>query len=174
MATKGIYLITNKLDGKVYVGASQNIESRCTIWGILRRYRRFLLRKSRENQSPVEQACEDLQTIIGAVYQQNSVSSLQGLLGAGMQIYYRALPLTLNNDWQFVGRNNNLPFNRMLNFTYQLLEEFAKTAIYAAGLNPAQGYWHESYKTQEGLVKDLASEFKVLCDAVVIRVLNKG
>lgn len=28
MATKGIYLITNKLNGKVYVGASQNIESR--------------------------------------------------------------------------------------------------------------------------------------------------
>ncbi len=123
------------------------------VWGILRRYRRFLLRKSREKQSPTKQACKELQLIIDTVYKQDSVASLQGLLGAGMQIYYKTLPLTLNNDWQFTGHSDNLPFNRMLNFTYQILEEFAKTAIYAAGLNPAQGYWHESYRTQQGQVK---------------------
>lgn len=147
-----------------------------SVWAILRRYRRFLMRSmgglgSEEN---IKEVCEELKLLINLVVRQDSVSSLQGLLGRGMFLYYSALPYCLNNDWKFESRNDNSPFNRMLDFAYTLLAQSVKTGIYAAGLNPYLGFWHESYRHQEGLVADLTSEMKVFADGVVVRVLNWG
>ena len=143
-------------------------------WGNLRRCRRYLLRSAREKNREINSVGDALNELINLVYRQESVSSLQGLLGMGMKIYYEAFPICLNQDWQFTSRHDNSPISRMLNFSYKLLEQSAKTAVYAVGLNPAIGFWHTTHHSQQGLVADIASEFKLYSEAVVVRVVNKG
>lgn len=149
-------------------------------WTILRRVKKFFLRVARERatQSTKEilsKACKELQWPIDSVYKHDSVASLQGVIGNGMRIYYQTLPACLNNDWQFSSRSDdNCPLNRMLNFAEAILNESAKTAIYAAGLDPKIGYWHKTYYKQEGLVSDLSAEFFFLAHTVVLRLVNRN
>ncbi|BAY20080.1 CRISPR-associated protein Cas1 (plasmid) [Anabaenopsis circularis NIES-21] len=57
--------------------------------------------------------------------------------------------------------------------SYRLLEESVKIAVENAGLNPTIGFWHKNQHQQQALIADLANEFKLYSDRVVIKVINK-
>jgi CRISP-associated protein Cas1 len=143
-------------------------------WSKLRRARRFLLRSSRRNSQELTEACQKLKDVINLVYRQDTVASLQGMVGQGMLLFYNVLPNCLNQDWRYTGRRDNSPLSRMLNFSNKLLEESVKITINSVGLNPAHGYWHSSYKNQLGLVADFVSEFQLFAESAVVRVCNRG
>lgn len=143
-------------------------------WSKLRRLRRFLSRSSRQNSEELTETCQKLKEAINLVYRQDTVDSLQGMMGHGMALFYNALPNCLNQDWRCTGRRDNSPLSRMLNFSNKLLEESVKIAINSVGLNPVYGYWHSSYTNQLGLVADFVSEFQLFAEGAVVRVCNRG
>ncbi|GEM_PF-4712038 len=144
------------------------------VWGVLRRCRRFLLKAGRERTiPPVAKAADTMQLSIDAIFNCTSIECVQGHLGQALLAYYPALFKGLSTPgWEYDVRSSNKPLNRMLTFTYNLLHEFVKSAIYAVGLNPMQGHWHKSCHSREALVEDISFQFKPYVDTVVIRILN--
>lgn len=145
-----------------------------SVWGNLRRCRGFLLRSGREHGTDFSEDCKNLNFAIDSVYKHDNVLSVSGVLGQGLKIYYGAFPKLLRYDWGLKSRHDNSPICRMLNFSYAMLEESVKTAVHAIGLNPAVGFWHSSYHQQQGLITDLASEFKLYSEAVILRLVNRS
>lgn len=146
---------------------------RPSVWGNLRRCRRYLLRSRREKNSAVDIACQQMEIVINRVYHPETIAALMETFQQGQKLYYSAFPHLLLHEWGLEMCQPNSTVSRMLDFSYRLLEESVKIAVENAGLNPTIGFWHTNQHQQQALIADLASEFKLYSELVVIRVLNK-
>lgn len=144
------------------------------VWGSLRQHRRLLKRAARENIHNLDEAIQQIEFAINAVYQKDSISSVLGCLGAGKSRYYKALVECIRYPgWTWVDRSSALtPFNAMLNFLYELVKQSCITALVVAGFSPHSAIWREG--ESNGLALNLATEFKVFADAVLLRSINRG
>ncbi|BBD62753.1 CRISPR-associated Cas1 family protein (plasmid) [Nostoc sp. HK-01] len=146
---------------------------RPSVWGNLRRCRRYLMRSRGESNSAVDIACEQMEQVINRVYQQESIAALLETFQQGQQLYYSVFGHLLKHEWGLKCHEPNSVVSRMLDFSYRLLEESVKIAVENTGLNPTIGFWHTNRHQQQALIADLANEFKLYSELVVIRVLNK-
>ncbi|MBD2498208.1 CRISPR-associated endonuclease Cas1 [Nostoc sp. FACHB-280] len=144
-----------------------------SVWGNLRRCRRYLMRSRGESNSAVDIACEQMEQLINRVYQQETITALIETFQQGQQLYYSAFGHLLKHEWGLKCHEPNSVVSRMLDFSYKLLEESVKIAVENVGLNPTIGFWHTNQYQQQALIADLANEFKLYSDRVVVKVLNK-
>ena len=103
--------------------------------------------------------------------------SLLGLEGSGARFYFRAVTRALPAEWHFEGREKHPspdPVNAMLSFGYTLLYNHVGTALYAAGLNPRIGIFHQPHGAYEALACDLQEEFRHLVDGIVWAAIHRG
>lgn len=146
------------------------------VWGVLRQYRRFLQRCDREGAGPMADPIQQLDWAIKAVTRKTDLHSALGCRGAGMAAYYKAgLPAAVRvPGWDWTGRDGATPLNAMLSFAYRLIEQGMTTAIAVAGLDLHTGIWRSpTHQNLYGLVQDLAAEFYVFADAIVLRAINR-
>ena len=70
-------------------------------------------------------------------------------------------------------RNATHPVNSMLNYAYGILENKVRTQVVAAGLDPAIGYFHGSYRETHALVYDLMEPLRPLVDRGVLEFVRR-
>ena len=139
------------------------------VWGSLRQHRKLMQRYTREGAADLEEVIQKIEFAIAAVFEKDSAASALGCLGSGMAAYYRSLSQCVRiPGWEWQGRDAATPLNAMLGFTYELINQGIITAIAVAGLNSNVGIWRIS-----DLVLDLATEFRVFGDAIVLRAINR-
>jgi CRISP-associated protein Cas1 len=141
------------------------------VWGILRQRRRMMQRWQREHQIYLLEEIQKLDWAIQATKLKQTIEEVRGCLGAGTMAYYKGLSQQLPH-WHWEGRQAPTPLNQMLSFCYALIEQATLTAIYLSGLDPSLGIWTQSDRSQP-LIRDLATEFRFLADAVVLRCIRR-
>ncbi len=106
-----------------------------------------------------------------------SLESLLGLEGLAAKIYFGAFPKMLKTtEVAFAGRNRRPPadpINAVLSFCYAVLTKEATVALHRVGLDPYQGFYHQSRYGRPSLALDLMEEFRpLIADSVTLTLFN--
>ncbi|MEN9242437.1 MAG: type I-MYXAN CRISPR-associated endonuclease Cas1 [Thermostichus sp. DG02_3_bins_51] len=146
--------------------------------------RKFLMRSgaSCSRLPQVEQAIEQMKSVLKQVNKADSRESLLGLEGNLAALYFGALAHmfsdTVREEMRFVGRNRRPPkdrFNALLGFGYGLLLKDVMNAILIVGLEPALGFYHQPRSQAPPLALDLMEIFRVpLVDMPIMASVNRG
>ena len=147
--------------------------------------RTSLLRGARDR--PDDPASAQLKTAadwlghrIDVVLREQSLEVVRGIEGDSAAAYFNLLPALLTvGDPAFAmnGRNRRPPLdpvNALLSFLYALLAHDCRSALAAAGLDPAVGFLHRDRPGRPSLALDLMEEFRpVLADRLALALLNR-
>lgn len=110
-----------------------------------------------------------------------SRAELLGFEGGLAAAYFRSFSAMFKQtlfgpEWDFNGRNRRPPrdpVNAMLSFCYALLVKDCTVALWAEGLDPYWGLFHEPRHGRPALALDLMEEFRPLvADSAVLSALN--
>ncbi len=147
--------------------------------------RASLLRAVRDR--PEHPASPQLRTIaawlehrINAVCREPLLDVVRGIEGDSAAAYFESLPALLTVDdtaLAMKGRNRRPPLdpvNALLSFLYALLAHDCRSALAAAGLDPAVGFLHRDRPGRPSLALDLMEEFRpILADRLALALLNR-
>lgn len=100
-----------------------------------------------------------------------TLSGLRAIEGAAASAYFQALGALLPAALGFTGRNRRPPrdpVNACLSLGYTLLHQEAVTAVYATGLDPFIGFFHEPAPGRESLASDLVDPLRPRVDEWLI------
>ncbi len=146
--------------------------------------RKFLMRCQRGSQRDpaLQQAIDQMQSVLKQVHKAESLASLLGLEGNLAAIYFGSLPSVFSEsvpvEMRFSGRNRRPPrdrFNALLGFGYSLLLKDVMNAILTVGLEPAFGFYHQPRSQAAPLALDLMEIFRVpLVDMPLMASVNRG
>ncbi|NJM67300.1 MAG: CRISPR-associated endonuclease Cas1 [Acaryochloris sp. RU_4_1] len=105
-----------------------------------------------------------------------SIDACRGYFGSGMQIYWGVFPELLNAPFPWRSRQGNSPANLMLEFLYSLLQDAIWNALEASALDPWLGITRSPHHSSPfpPLAMDLATEFQIYAEALVLRAVNRG
>lgn len=106
-----------------------------------------------------------LRELAARVPHAKSAPEVLGLEGAGAALLFQSLASTLDVQWGFKGRNRQPPrdpVNAALSFGYGILHRHVTTALFAAGLNPRVGLYHEGVGRHAALASDVVEEYRYL------------
>lgn len=124
---------------------------------------------------------ESLRELTVAADRTTTLDTLLGVEGAGARLYYEHFAGMLKTeDRAFVFEDRNRrpprdPVNALLSLAYSVLAKDLTIAIYATGLDPMFGFYHQPRFGRPALALDLMEEFRpILADSVVITLLNNG
>jgi CRISPR-associated protein Cas1 len=148
----------------------------------LKQKRIFLQRSSRERGLDLTTPIEELANLLRYFNPRfpklhpQSIESCQGHFGSGMRIYWQTFPGLLNAPIAFKNRKDNSPTNLMLEFLYSLLQDAFWNALETSALDPWLGIIRDPHHTLHfpPLALDLATEFHVYAEAIVLRAVNRG
>ncbi|MDR0535627.1 MAG: CRISPR-associated endonuclease Cas1 [Puniceicoccales bacterium] len=105
-----------------------------------------------------------------------SLDTLRGVEGAASARYFEALAGFFPAEFPFERRSRRPPHNpanSILSFLYTLLSSEMTLHVYAAGLEPAWGLFHENDGRRPALALDLMEPYRApLCDALALDLLN--
>ncbi len=144
-----------------------------------------LLRAARDR--PHDSSADRLATIatwlghrVETVLRETSLDVIRGIEGDSAAAYFEALPALLTGGdpaIQMNGRSRRPPLdpvNALLSFLYALLSHDCRSALGAAGLDPAVGFLHRDRPGRPSLALDLMEEFRpVLADRLALALLNR-
>lgn len=137
---------------------------------LLRRLHRY---HKLENLAEARQRLSDLEK---EVRQENYVTSLRGLEGAGAAIYFKFFSQAFPENLGFhkrVRRPPTDPVNAVLSFLYTLLSNRCYTACRLAGLDPYLGNLHSLEYGRHSLPLDLVEEFRApFADALALNLFS--
>jgi CRISPR-associated protein Cas1 len=115
-----------------------------------------------------------------AALQENSLDLLRGIEGDAAGIYFDVFPFLLTAKDPAImmnGRNRRPPMdpvNALLSFVYALLAHDCRSALAAAGLDAAVGFFHRDRPGRPSLALDLMEEFRpVLADRLALTLINR-
>jgi CRISPR-associated protein Cas1 len=115
-----------------------------------------------------------------AALREPSIEGLRGIEGDAAAAYFEAFPSLLTVDdpgLAMTGRSRRPPLdpvNALLSFLYALLGHDCRSALAAAGLDPAVGFLHRDRPGRASLALDLMEEFRpVLADRMALTLLNR-
>ena len=125
----------------------------------------------------------ELKRLALAAESAENLASLLGLEGMAARIYFQAFPGAIKNAAFLEGggfdsgaRNRRPPkdpLNALLSLVYSLLAKEMTVICHAIGLDPYQGFYHQSRYGKPALALDVMEEFRVLvADSVVLNVIN--
>jgi CRISPR-associated protein Cas1 len=137
---------------------------------------RVLLSRTKARRAVVPtEALERLDHLAGRARLAGAISPLMGIEGAASRTYFGGLAAIIPSEWAFTGRNRRPPqdpVNAMLSYGYTVLTAEARRAVELAGLDPAQGFLHDTYRGRPSLALDLAEEFRsLIVDTSVLRLI---
>jgi CRISPR-associated endonuclease Cas1 len=105
-----------------------------------------------------------------------SLDILRGVEGAASARYFEALAGFFPAEFPFERRSRRPPrnpANSILSFLYTLLASEITLHLYAAGLEPAWGLFHDNDGRRPSLALDLMEPYRApLCDALALDLLN--
>lgn len=117
---------------------------------------------------------------INAVMREESLDAIRGIEGDSAAAYFDALPALFTTGdpaLAMTGRSRRPPLdpvNALLSFLYALLAHDCRSALAAAGLDPAVGFLHRDRPGRPSLALDLMEEFRpVLADRLALALLNR-
>jgi len=106
-----------------------------------------------------------------------SLDVLRGIEGNFSKIYFKIFPQLLTDDFGFAGRKKHPPtdpLNVLLSFGYTLLFQNIYAQVYAAGLDPYKGFYHQTHYGHPALVSDLIEQFRApFVDSLIITLINR-
>lgn len=111
-----------------------------------------------------------------------SLTEVLGWEGEGAALYFSAFSSMLKTgelpEFAFSTRNRRPPrdpVNALLSFAYALLAKECLVALWAEGLDPWWGLYHQPRHGRPALALDLMEPFRpILADSVVITAINTG
>lgn len=161
-------------------------ESRC-----LQLARRFVCSKIRNSRTFLRRNCRGLQDSVLkelkrlALAAQNaeSIASLLGFEGMAGRVYFQNFPGAIKNQeflqgggFDSASRNRRPPkdpLNALFSMAYSLLTKEMTVICHSIGLDPFQGFYHQSRYGKPALALDVMEEFRVLiADSTVLSVIN--
>lgn len=152
--------------------------ARAIVAGKIRNQRTVLRRNHPRLPGAVAERMRDL---AAAALEAESLTSLLGIEGAGAQAYYAHFEGMLKGAataFHFTERNRRPPrdpVNALLSLAYAILAKDLTVAIYATGLDPMFGFYHQPRFGRPALALDLMEEFRPLvADSVALTLLNNG
>ncbi|MBF0144385.1 MAG: type I-C CRISPR-associated endonuclease Cas1 [Magnetococcales bacterium] len=125
-------------------------------------------------------AITGLEHSLRAVLKVPHADALRGVEGDAAHQYFGAFPALLSGGDPaigFSGRNRRPPLdplNALLSFLYALLGHDCRSALEAAGLDAAVGFFHRDRPGRPSLALDLMEEFRpVLADRLALTLINR-
>ena len=111
-----------------------------------------------------------------------SLEEILGWEGEGAALYFSAFSSMLKSgelpEFGFTHRNRRPPrdpINALLSFVYALLAKECLVALWAEGLDPWWGLYHQPRHGRPALALDLMEPFRpIIADSVVITAVNTG
>jgi CRISP-associated protein Cas1 len=111
-----------------------------------------------------------------------SLDEILGWEGEGAALYFSAFSTMLKTgelpEFGFSNRNRRPPrdpVNALLSFAYALLAKECLVALWAEGLDPWWGLYHQPRHGRPALALDLMEPFRpIIADSVVITAINTG
>lgn len=117
---------------------------------------------------------------IDNVMREPSLEVIRGMEGDCAAAYFECLPGLLVNPAPRIVMNGRSrrppldPVNALLSFLYALLAHDCRSALGAAGLDPAVGFLHRDRPGRPSLALDLMEEFRpVLADRLALALFNR-
>lgn len=147
--------------------------------------RTALLRAGRDNpgvgtSSTIAAAVGSLAAAGKRAVATTDLDSLRGTEGDAAATYFGVFGELISNEapsFQFRGRNRRPPTdpaNALLSFVYTLLQNDARSACAAVGLDASVGFLHRDRPGRPGMALDLMEEFRpILGDRVVLALINR-
>lgn len=117
-----------------------------------------------------------LQASISRLDSTASIEEIRGVEGAAARQIFQALNLRAPADFRSDRREPGQGYDRwnsLLDFAYSLLFARINTLIRLRGLVPYLGILHSSQARYESLVCDLQEPFRVRCDRLVLKLVNR-
>jgi len=106
---------------------------------------------------------------------------IRGIEGEAAKVYFDVFNQAITSteeEFRFNGRNRRPPLDRvncLLSFFYTLLTHDIRSALEAAGLDPAAGFLHKDRPGRPSLALDMLEEFRVfMADRLTLTVINRG
>ena len=106
----------------------------------------------------------------------NCLASLRGIEGAAAQAYFGGYQALFAPSLKFGGRNRRPPkdpVNALLSLGYTLAHAEVVLQLYAGGLDPFVGFFHELDFGRESLACDLLEPLRTGVDALVLRLFRE-
>lgn len=137
----------------------------------------------RNNKAIPESGLKELKRLALLAESAENLPSLLGLEGAAARLYFQYLPGAIKSlafleggGFDSGSRNRRPPkdpLNAVLSLAYSLLTKEMTVVCHSIGLDPYQGFYHQSRYGKPALALDLMEEFRVLiADSVVLSVIN--
>ncbi len=156
--------------------------ARAWVAGKIRNQRTLLRRNASEVSDDI---LADLARAVQDAENAPSIESLLGIEGSAARAYFSQFQQMLSPaagqsgfSLQFKHRNRRPPtdpVNAILSYAYALLTKEITVACWTAGLDPHQGFFHQSKYGKPSLALDLMEEFRpIIADSVVITAVNTG
>jgi CRISPR-associated protein Cas1 len=137
-------------------------------------------RPDHEAASQLKTTAQWLGRRVETALRENSLDGLRGIEGDSAAAYFDSFPFLLTTTDQAItmnGRNRRPPtdpVNALLSFLYALLAHDCRSALAAAGLDAAVGFFHRDRPGRPSLALDLMEEFRpVLADRLALALLNR-
>ncbi len=141
------------------------------------RNQRTLLRRNHRNLP--DEVADRLTELGDAAGRANALQEMLGIEGAAARLYYEHFSGMLKGDitiTDFQHRNRRPPrdpVNALLSLAYAVLAKDLTVAIYATGLDPMFGFYHQPRHGKPALALDLMEEFRpLIADSVVLSLIN--
>lgn len=137
----------------------------------------------RRNGEPPASILDDMNGLIARIPEATAADQLLGLEGCLAALYFRHFagmlrPKDFDAEWDFTTRNRRPPrdpVNAMLSFGYALLTKEATVALWAEGLDPWWGLYHQPRHGRPSLALDIMEPFRpLIVDSAVVTAVNTG
>lgn len=103
-------------------------------------------------------------------------ASIRGVEGDAARLYFQSWKGHLH-EFEWHGRVPHPapdPVNTLLSTGYGMLRNRLASALYFAGLEPRQAYFHETRGTHCALASDLMEPLRALVDSAVLKIIDLG
>lgn len=131
------------------------------------------------NSDAIRGASERLRNGLQGLQKEGSLDGLRGIEGDSAHTYFSVfdhLIVSQKDAFFFAERNRRPPLDRvncLLSFLYTLLMHDVRSALEAAGLDPAVGFLHRDRPGRPGLALDLMEEFRpFIADRLALSLIN--
>jgi CRISPR-associated protein Cas1 len=142
---------------------------------------RTLLRRNAPESSEKKEALSSINNALFELEKADSLASLLGYEGLIARFYFKEFASLLKGgkyttSWDFEARNRRPPkdpVNAMLSFAYSLLAKECACALFAEGLDPYWGFYHQPRHGRPALALDIMEPLRPLvADSAVITAIN--
>lgn len=145
--------------------------------GKIRNSLTFCRRQERRRDREIDSPLQAIERSLHQVALARDLDSTRGYEGIASTAHYRILRDCLKGSWRFearIARPPTDPINILLSLGYTLLYNNVYGAINIVGLDPYQGFFHQTRHGHATLASDLMEEFRaIIVDSIVLYAINR-